>query len=305
MQEKVKNLVTTIVSQDSRLAVVVGILDQGKTDFFCYGHPFEKSENVATPDTIFEIASASKVFTITLLALLIKDSLVSLDEPICNLFPEIQYSLRKITLLELATHSSGLPTMPSNVLSHFLRNPRNPDATYIYAELFRSLKSFKVRSSMPVQYNYSNVGYALLGYLLAKCSNQTYETVLQDKVCHPLRLKDTTFHLTSEQRQRLATGFSSPGRLASNWEMGALEGAGGLLSCAHDLARFLQAHLGVIEELSEQVRTLCHQTRARISPNSQIALGWMVDELDNGSARIYWKDGASTGYRSFLDFSKE
>ena len=306
MKNKTDALVAPIVNQDRTLAVVVGIVSHDQSSFFCYGHPFPQTDAAATPDTIFEIASASKVFTTTLLAQMVENGLVELDEPVGNLLPEVKHLSTKITLLSLATHTSGLPAMPSNLLWHTVRNPKNPYAAYSDKDLFQFLNSYKTQSTpIPAPYSYSNVGYAVLSHALANRLGQTFEMAIETKVCQPLGLKDTAFRLKSEQRQRLAPGFSSPGRSTSNWELGALEGAGGLLSSARDVVHFIQAHLGVVGGLTERVRTLSHTPKARITPKSQIALGWTVDEIDSGTAQICWKDGAAAGYRSFLGFNQE
>lgn len=306
LQNDVDALVAPLIHQDSRLAVSVGVTNDKHTHFFCYGHPFQISEDSTTPDTLFEIASSTKVFTTTLLALLVEKGTISLDTPVNTLIPSAISLPHTLTLLELATHTSGLPTMPGNVLFHLLRNPGNPYASYTYKEVLQAVQSFKKPSStIPAPYNYSNLGYALLAYIVAKQLHEPFESAMQHLLCHPLGMKDTGYHLKADQRLRLAQGFSSAGRAAPNWEMGALEGAGGLYSSARDLIYFLQAHLGSSHVLSGSVRTLCHKEYANIPPHDTSALGWIVTKDQKSKTKMYWKDGASTGYRSFLGLIKE
>ncbi|MFB3067138.1 MAG: serine hydrolase, partial [Planctomycetota bacterium] len=105
-----------------------------------YGLATMGEEGAPDQDTVYEIGSISKVFTGVLLAALVQDGSVRLDQPLEQLLPDTvqvpAHGGRKITLVDLSTHTSALPRMPSNFAP---KDPNNPYADYTPALMYAFL----------------------------------------------------------------------------------------------------------------------------------------------------------------------
>ncbi len=252
--------------------------------------------------TVYEIGSITKVFTSLLLAVMVEQGQVQLDEPIQHLLPDRKLphgKQRPITLVDLATHSSGLPRMPKNFHP---ADPRNPYADYTLDQLFEFLAHYRLRKQPGERYAYSNLGIGLLGVALAKRAGKSYEELVVETICDPLALHDTRITLNNDQRRRLAAGHDADGQPYPNWDIPALAGAGALRSTVADLARFLQANLGTLSTPLDKAIRLTHQPRFEIGPKQgSVALGWHV----SADGKRLQHSGQTGGYHSFIAMHRE
>jgi CubicO group peptidase (beta-lactamase class C family) len=150
--------------------------------------------------------------------------------------------------------------------------------------------------------HYSNLGVGVLGRALAHASGTSYGALVEQRVCRPLGLVDTATHdrLTDEQRTRLVPGHRGQGRPAAAWPLDGLPGAGALRSTAEDLLRYLDAWLEPgSTPLGDAVR-LCLEPR--VEGRQAIGLGWLLSEAPH---RLWWHNGGTGGYRSFVGFVPE
>ncbi|WP_424186805.1 serine hydrolase domain-containing protein [Actinokineospora sp. G85] len=191
-----------------------------------------------TGHTRFELGSLTKTFTGLLLAEMADRGEVDPTDPVqLHLPPGAAPGLGpEVTLVRLATHTSGLPRLPPGLrraaLPHWRTNPyRDFDGDDFAAALRRT------RPGPPGRYRYSNFGGALLGHTLAHVGGRPYEELLAERVLRPLNLRDTDF-ATSDQ----VTGHLR-GRARPPWEIPGMPAAGGLRSSASDMLRYLTAHL--------------------------------------------------------------
>ena len=130
---------------------------------------------------------------------------------------------REITLLDLATHHSGLPGMPDNLE---VTDRANPYADYHAGHLFRYLEKHGVSRPANTTFHYSNLGVGLLGVALANRAGVSYEQLLQDQVTGPLGLRDTVVSLSPEQEPRFIQGYSARHEPVPAWDMDVLAPAG-------------------------------------------------------------------------------
>ena len=253
--------------------------------------------------TVFEIGSITKVFTTTLLAVMVERNEVRLDEPVAALLPARvrvpERGGRKITLLDLATHTSGLPRLMNNLSP---ADVRNPYADYTVEQLYAFLSTHQLTRDIGAQYEYSNVGVGLLGHALSLRGGVPYETLVTERVLKPLGMLDTTIALTPAMKTRLAIGFGPDGRPAPLWDIPTLAGAGALRSTLRDMLVFLRAQLSPTGPLASALRST-HEVRARAGrPEMAIALGWHV--LSIGDRRVHWHNGGTGGYRTWMGFDE-
>jgi serine-type D-Ala-D-Ala carboxypeptidase/endopeptidase len=284
--------------------VVVGVLDHGQRRIFSYGS--------ARPDSIFEIASITKTFTGLALAQMVAQSKVALNESVRSLLPGLSIAPStgaEISLLDLATHYSGLPSDPNNLWPF---NPRNPYADYDSDRLLEFIEGRGLTKPSGTAYMYCNFGYGLLGFVLARQARVSYEQLVRTQIAGPLHLDDTVVTLSREQRKRLIQGYDSNFNRAGTWDFGVLDGEGALKSTAADLLTYLDANLhpekyaagappGTPLATLPATIGIDHQLRADADPGDKIALAWFFHE----QPRYFSHDGKGGGYNSRVAFYPE
>jgi CubicO group peptidase (beta-lactamase class C family) len=282
------------------VGVVVGVVDSAGTRYFAYGWPTRGSAVPVNDRTVFEIGSVTKVFTALALADMVVRGEVGLDDPVQGYLPDTVHVPRgattEITLRLLASQRSGLPRMPSNFAP---ANGADPFADYDTTRLFAYLGGATLSHQPGGAYEYSNLGFGLLGVALARRSGTSYEDLLRRRILAPLGLTSTMITLSSDSRARLATGHDGDRRVAG-WTFGALEGAGALHSCAADMLRFLAEEMGLVDSPLREAMRLTQQPLADVAPTLKIALAWHITTHD--STTIVWHNGQTGGYHSFVAF---
>jgi CubicO group peptidase (beta-lactamase class C family) len=259
-----------------------------------------------TPDTEFEIGSVTKVFTALLLAESERLGKVSRLDPAAKyLLPAddpAQPALAKITLLSLATHTSGLPRMPTN----FGADPanRDPYAKYDDAALVAALRKDGPAALTGRTVAYSNFGAAVLGEALAAAWDTSYADAITTHVLVPLGLKATNLGLAGlPPPASLAPGHVM-GKAVPNWTFEAFAPAGALRSSTRDMARFLSACL---EKNSSPLRSAFDAALqpqfASEETGGHIGLGWQL--TGEGENMVAWHNGATAGSHSFLAFNRK
>jgi D-alanyl-D-alanine-carboxypeptidase/D-alanyl-D-alanine-endopeptidase len=202
------------------VGLAIGVWQHGEQRVFTYG--------AAKPDSLFEIGSISKTFTGLMLARMVAENKVRLDEPVRELLPAgtvKQRTDQEITLLDLATHHSGLPGLPSNFRP---ADRDNPYVDYGSEQLYAYLKSHGLTKPPDTTFLYSNLGVGLLGQALAERAGRSYPDQLREKITGPLGMADTAVKLSADQQRRFLQGYDSKHRAVHAWDIDALVGAGGI-----------------------------------------------------------------------------
>ncbi len=203
-------------------------------------------------DSVFEIGSITKTFTGTMLADLVYHGKVNVHEPIKNLLPvrlhQSSLNGKEITLVDLATHTSGIPFEPDNVKSDSTHafDPLSPYRYYTTEKLYGYLSTHMVLHSTPgEQRTYSNLGFGVLGTILTAMTGKSYETLLAESVCAPLGMQQTFVELTPERARMMVRGRDPDGRPLpfDVGDCGPLASAGGVKSSVKDLVKYLRANL--------------------------------------------------------------
>jgi CubicO group peptidase (beta-lactamase class C family) len=296
----VRDHVTRLVDEGRVMGLVVGVVDESGSSTFSRGRLASGGAPVDEA-TIFEIGSISKVFTAALLAEMALRGEVELDEPVARLLPataKMPLAGEAITLVDLATHRSGLPRLPDPFDP---ADAQNPYAAYSEEDLLRSLASHRLEREVGSRYEYSNLGAGLLGYALARRAERSYEALVVDRLAGPLGMVDTRVTLSPDQELRLARGHLGRQQVAG-WDFDALAGAGALRSTARDLLRFLAAHLGFAgDDTPVPALAATHGARHETGvPDLAVALGWHV--WSKFGTEILCHSGGTGGYRSFVGF---
>lgn len=282
-------------------ALVIAMVDDGRSQIAGYGHLADGRAPDAS--TVFEIGSVTKTFTALLLAREVQQGTVKLDTPVSALLPDFRIPSRDgkaITLGLLAEQYSGLTRLPDNLQP---ANPADPYADYGRQRLQAFLAGYALPRDPGAAYEYSNLGFGLLGFALAEHAHISYGELLQREVLAPLGMPSTSAELTPALRTRLAPGHDGAGKPAGHWHLDALAGAGALMSDGTDMLRYLQANMGVAKTpLAEAMKT-AQTPRLQAGQLGRIGLAWMTTPTPAGD--VIWHNGETGGYASFIGFTAD
>jgi D-alanyl-D-alanine-carboxypeptidase/D-alanyl-D-alanine-endopeptidase len=285
-------------------ALVIATIDGTRTQVVGFGRVSSTSSVAPDENTVFEIGSVSKTFTALLLADAVARGVVTLDEPVATLLPGYavpSYQGKQITLLDLATQSSGLPRLPDNLKP---RNIDDPYADYDEAALKAFLAGYTLPRAPGAKYEYSNLGMGLLGQALATQAHASYADLIAQRIAAPLGMHDTGVTMSARMQSLLAPGHDGAGKEVKNWNLAVLAGAGGVRSNAHDMLLYLQAHMRAMAPPAPLgLRTVWQDQRAAGTGPDRIGLAWHLRSARG--QRIAWHNGMTGGYASFVGFSAD
>ncbi|MGO9323436.1 MAG: serine hydrolase domain-containing protein [Terracidiphilus sp.] len=255
-------------------------------------------------DSVFEIMSITKVLTSVLLVDMAARGEVAFDDPVSKYLPSavtLHEHGGPITLLDLATYTSGLPNMPGNLPPNWYDMP-NPMGDYTEAKLYEFLSSYVPKYEPGTHYEYANLSFGLLGIALARRAGKSYEELLIERVCNPLGLADTRITLSGEMRLHLVQGHDMNLKPTQLWDFPAMPGAGCARSTAKNLTAFVRACMGFGRTpLREPLARLIATRRATPLAGTDVGMGWFISS--DGKEEIAWKSGLSAGCNTFIGFS--
>ena len=153
-----------------------------------YGHANVEHRVPVTDSTIFQSGSLGKMFTAAAVMLQVEDGRLALADPITRFFPDAPASWRAITVRHLLTHTSGIPDYTTSEFDY--------RRDYTEDELARLAYAQPLEFPAGARWNYSNTGYALLGFIVRKASGRFYGDVLAERVFRPLGM--TTARVITE-----------------------------------------------------------------------------------------------------------
>ena len=292
------------------VGMVAGLLDATGRRIVTYGRSDSADDRPLDGDSVFEIGSITKIFPSLLLADMAVRGELALDDPVSKYLPAgvtvPAHNGKQITLLDLATYSSGLPNDPTNLPKldgATLREHFNPYENYTVEDLYAFLSAYALKFDPGAHYEYANLGFGLLGHLLSLKANQSYEDLVVSRICTPLGMESTRISLSPSMRERLARGHTSILEPTENWELKTFAGTGALRSTANDLFLFLDAASGLHPNaaLRTAMDLLLKTRRPAYSRNVKVGLGWFVTKEHDDE--MVSKTGATGGYSTYIGFS--
>jgi serine-type D-Ala-D-Ala carboxypeptidase/endopeptidase len=277
---------------------VVGMINSNAVQFYSFGHAAWDSPELVNEDSLFEIGSITKTFTATLLSDMVLHDGLALTDPVQQYLPDsVSMPTREgkvITLQHLATHTSALPFMPTNME---VGNAVSDWADYGVQDLYEFLSSYRLPHDPGTVWEYSNLGGGLLGHALALHEGTSFENLMVERMANALGMPDTRITLTPDQQRRLVRGYSGVAP-RPYFVCPTLAGGGSLRSTARDLATLLAANLGL--RPSPLYPAMTNAQQLRFSGTMQMGLGWIMSPTI--SDPIIWHDGSTWGFYTFLGF---
>jgi len=268
---------------------------------------FNHTGEIANENHTYEIGSITKTVTTSLLAKLVYEGKMSLDDSIAKyvegLAPDAYYP----TLRRLATHTAGYEYYPFTLrqaIGAFIEpmftgtrfGGKFPEIFDINEEKMKSLILKKKLKDKDYPWQYSNFGIGLVGHAIGVASGRGYLDATDDFLANDLGMKDSYTGIRPDTNLR---GFAKKDREIDNWDFGdsIIAGAGCISSTAADMLTY--ARIQMNEELP--YLKLCHQKHAPISKNGDSGLAWLLKKDNN---HVIMHSGGTSAFHSFLAIDK-
>jgi D-alanyl-D-alanine-carboxypeptidase/D-alanyl-D-alanine-endopeptidase len=297
--------------QSGSTGMVLVVVRDNQVFFRGYGETAPNSHQLPTQDSLLRLCSLTKIFTADVLAKLVADKTVRLDDPLQRYAPPrtlVPRRVQPITLADLATHTSGLPRElgnPPRETPHFTF----PD----YRTRWRWLPNQRLRSTPGTAALYSNVAFDLLGDALQSSAHKSYAALLAERTLNPLHMYNTTFFPNAAQCSHLLIGSSDEGPCTSTE---ATAGSSGLYSTATDMAIWLQYLLRpddpVISRQNPNAQAIYVLPSHLVSQKgldhagepTGIGLGWIHLLPTAASWHIIEKTGGGAGFETYIAINR-
>ena len=294
----IDRLANDYLQSGDNAGLVIGLVKKSESRTYSFG-VLERGKNIQPDEnSIFELASVGKTFTAVVLADMHVKGECDLDDPIEEFLPTNvktpKRDGRSITLVDLATQTSGLPSMPDNFQPG---DPLNPYKDYTVEQMYAALGQTQLSAPIGSRYEYSNLGFGLLGNLLERKAGVPYERLVVDRLCSPLGMESTRMTLSPSLKARLATPHDG-GKPVVVWEDTTMAGAGSFLSSCSDMLKYVRAHFDDSHPLHEALMLAVKKRRPTDSPETAIGLGWHV--TSENALDIVWHNGGAGGSSSYV-----
>jgi CubicO group peptidase (beta-lactamase class C family) len=268
----------------------------------------DREKNIpATEHTMYPLASISKSLTATGLMILVERGLIDLDNPINDYLGEATLQARVgdaagATVRRVASHTAGLPLHSQ----HFYA-----DEPYRPPPMDETIRRYGNLVAAPGErYQYSNLGYGLLGYVISRVSGQSYADFMREEVFVPLGMDHTSVHVGPGLEEGQAVKYTPDGLVVPPYDSDS-PGASAIYSSAHDLVRFAMFHLkndlpnqkAIISDAAiDAMQNPSPETgpmRAWEREGSGYGIGWYVGVTEDG-LRVIQHSGGTVGVSTVL-----
>ena len=276
----------------------VGKINQNELTFCGFRKTKESIVAAQNQDHVFEIGSITKVYTSYLLAQLSSESKIQLDQPTTTFIPYMLQTDTLITLRHLASHTSGLPRMPTNFMRENT-NPLSPFLAYDGEALDQYLTLEMVLDNSPgSKYGYSNLGMGLLGFIIEKIEHKQLAEIFQDRIFEPLNMHSSSLSRHDIDAHRVE-GQTAMGQKTHPWDFDVLAGAGAIVSSVRDQIKFMA------DQLREENPFIAIMTDSlvSVSEDMSVGLGWHLRSIDDIGPYL-WHNGGTSGYTSSLSIDR-
>ena len=257
------------------------------------------------PSLVYEIGSVTKTFTAALLAKLLYEGVLRLEDTVDVYLPELRGYPHCPTIFQLATHTSGLTNDLERSTPEAARALEKRMATFsgdhekdcVYQYITEDDVIDQVRFLQHADHDgfrYSNIGYALLGIVLGKAGGASYQTLITDIIRHDLGLQHTWLDLPKDAH--VLPGIGTDNEIKGNWRWGSsgAKAAGAIYATLDDMISYIQRHM---DNQPGWLQLTHKRAYAACTPHPfSIGLGWIKE------GNLTWHNGATGCFRSFVGF---
>jgi CubicO group peptidase (beta-lactamase class C family) len=280
LDSSVQKAVTAYMSNENVSGLSVGVFQNGNMFTYNFGETKKGNNQLPTNETIYEIGSITKTFTGIILANNVKEGKVSLSDDIRKYldgdFPNLQFAGKPIQMLHLSNHTSRLVSQPLIVGTR--KDPFDPAQVFSEKMLADILHDIRIDTIPGTKIDYSNFAVCLLGYILEKVNNITYEQLLEKYIFIPAKMAQSKIIFTKTDFLKYAQGYNTEGDTTSYWRNKLAEPAGGIRSTTKDMLLYINAQL---EAKKEAATWLSHQLTIGDNQRGK-GLNWNISTTKKG-----------------------
>lgn len=299
ISKKIDSIIKDNYQKNPDVAISVGLISNDEEYYTSYGKLSKESSVNINKNSIFEIASITKILTSNLIAQAVIEKKLKPEDYIDNYLPKgyiLQKSLKnKIRISDLASHQSGLPDIDFAKLIE--QNPQQP----VSSVTENTLTSIVNNCSELIdygKYRYSTIGYTLLGQILEKVYGKNYDEIIREKIITPLQMTNT---LTKDFNvKNITAGYNPNGGVQEFFKWNITASAGLVKSNASDMITYLKAVLASGNPISEAA--LLTEKLYYKDEKREMGLGLMISTDDQNT--IYLKSGDSMGQSSIICYNR-
>lgn len=279
--------------------VAIAIYYNGNDYYYNFGFADQKTKIPVTKNTIFEMASITKIFVSTLLALEAGKGKLNVTDSVVKYTPELSKTnglpIDRVQLVNLATHTASFPRQ----MEQFGVNKGDT------AGFFIRLKNWRPAVKIGTHYQYSNIGFGYLGYILEQATHESLPELVKLSITNPLGMSHTFFDVPKGLASVEAQGYRPNSKPAPYYVPANFLGGGALRSSSSDMLAFLKANLGIpVEGAPKELfvaMQYAQQPFFEVSDNFVMALGWQ--RVKRMNQLLITKNGANQGFNTFIGFS--
>ncbi|HEY1192963.1 serine hydrolase [Flavobacterium sp.] len=294
----------SVLMQKSKAnSISIGVVKNGKTYTRHYGEIDKGKENIATNNTVFEVASITKLFTGLLTAQAVLEGKLHLDDDIrkyiTGSYPNLEYNGTPIIIKDLVSFKTGFDKdLPDTAELRKNRNDssylafKKLDESYTRENFFQDLKTIKLDTLPGTKFKYSNGSLNLTAHILENVYSKSYETLLKENILSKLEMKSTGINL--DPNVVIANGYNLKGVLMPKISDNLWGAAGRLKSTLGDLSKFINYELNSKNKIvQESQRNLLN------SPTTWNGYFWDYIQVDENGKNC-WKHGGAFGTQNML-----
>ncbi len=297
--KKIDSIIKISFQKNPNVGICVGFIQNNKEYYTSYGKLNKESQNDINKNSIFEIASITKILTSNLIAQAVIENKIKLDDFIDSYLP-VAYILNKnlknkIKISDLASHQSGLPDIDFAKL--IALNPQQPVSSVTDKTLLAIINDCNELIDYG-KYRYSTIGYTLLGQILEKLYGESYDEIIRKKIFKPLKMTCTL--TKSFDVKNRTSGYNPNGGIQEFFEWNITASAGLVKSNASDMIKYLKAILAKENTIS-QAAILTEQIFYK-DEKRKMGLGLSFNTDDKNT--IFTKSGDSMGQSSIICYNR-
>lgn len=290
-------------------SVSIGIVKDGKTYTKHYGEIDKGKGSTANNNTIFEVASITKLFTGLLMSQAVLEQKVSLDDDIrkyiTGSYPNLEYNGNPIRIKDLVSFKTGFnKDLPDRSQSKREENDstcfvsKKLDDSYSREKFFADLKTIKLDTLPGTKFKYSNGSVQLAAHILENVYHKSYETLLKENILSKAKMNSTGLY--PDKNVVIANGYNGNGVLMPTLSDHLWGAAGYLKSTLSDMTKFLAFELDTNNKIAIE-----SQRNVLNSDSDFNGYFWDHIEVDN-NGRNCWKHGGAYGTQNmFLVFPEQ
>lgn len=279
----------------NQTSLSIAIIDNGHVYYYGVERKNDTFSTISNSLYCYQIGSISKVFTSTILAELVVNKEINLDNPIDDYIGFHLNKNLKLTWKELSNHTSGLPSLPNENLIASLSDADNPYVKYDTKWLDSYLKNnIEQDASLNKKHSYSNLGVAVLGNSMGYFKKQSFESLCSQYIFSKYQMNNTFFY-EPKYKEKVIPSYDIDGSLATIWELKAFNPTGGIVSNVEDLSQFILAQL----DSNNRVMQLTQTPTLINSEKESVGLGWFIlkSKLNH---KVLFHNGSTINYTSSL-----